>query len=101
LTAWNAAINAHHLGGADVLLDVCRAVRALPPLPADPHPLDLVIEGFALLVTDGHAVALPSLQRAATAVLQLPVEDVPRWGWHVGGVRSAIWDDEAIAVYER
>jgi hypothetical protein len=29
LTAWNAAINAHHLGGADVLLDVCRAVRAL------------------------------------------------------------------------
>jgi ATP/maltotriose-dependent transcriptional regulator MalT len=101
LTAWSAAINAHHLGGADVLLEVCHAVRALPPLPADPHPLDLVIEGFALLITDGRAVALPILQRAATAVLQLPVEDVLRWGWHVGGVRSAIWDDEAIAVYER
>jgi DNA-binding CsgD family transcriptional regulator len=101
LTAWSAAINAHHLGGADVLLEVSHAVHALPPLPADPHPLDLVIEGFALLITDGPAVALPILQRAATAVLQLPVEDVLRWGWHVGGVRSAIWDDEAIAVYER
>ena len=36
LTAWSAAIAAHHLGGADVLLEICRAVRALPPLPADP-----------------------------------------------------------------
>ena len=101
LTAWSAAVTAHHLGGADVLLEVSRAVRALPPLPPDPQPLDLVIEGFALLITDGHVVAMPILQRAATAVLQLPVEDVLRWGWQVGGVRSAAWDDEAIAVYER
>ena len=36
LTAWSAAVTAHHLGGADVLLEVCRAVRALPPLPAGP-----------------------------------------------------------------
>jgi DNA-binding CsgD family transcriptional regulator len=101
LTAWSAAVTAHHLGGASVLLDVSRAVRALPPLPPDPHPLDLVIEGFALLITDGHAVAMPILQRAAKAVLQLPVGDVLRWGWQVGGVRSATWDDDAIAVYER
>src|SRR6516165_3330803 len=101
LTAWSAAVTAHHLGGADVLLEVCRAVRALPPLPSDPHPLDLVIEGFALLVIDGHAAAMPILRRAAKVVLELPVPDVLRWGWHVGGVRSAIWDDEAIEVYER
>jgi DNA-binding CsgD family transcriptional regulator len=101
LTAWSAAITAHHLGGADVLLEVSRAVRALPPLPADPHPLDLVIDGFALLITDGHAAAMPILQRAAKEVLELPVADVLRWGWQVGGVRSATWDDEAIAVYER
>jgi DNA-binding CsgD family transcriptional regulator len=101
LTAWSGAITAHHLGGAGVLLEVSRAVRALPPLPSDPHPLDLVIEGFALLITDGHAVAMPILQRAAEEVLQLPVEDVLRWGWQVGGVRSATWADDAIAVYER
>jgi DNA-binding CsgD family transcriptional regulator len=101
LTAWNAAITAHHLGGAGVLLEVSRAVCALPPLASDPHPLDLVIEGFALLITDGHAVAMPVLQRAAKDVLRLPVEDVLRWGWQVGGVRSAMWDDDALAVYER
>jgi DNA-binding CsgD family transcriptional regulator len=101
LTAFSAANRAHHLGGADILLQVCRAVRALPPLPPDPHPLDLVIEGFAVLITDGHAVAMPILQRAANAVRQLPVEDVLRWGWQVGGVGSAMWGDEAIAVYER
>jgi DNA-binding CsgD family transcriptional regulator len=61
----------------------------------------MVIEGFARVVTDGHAVAMPILQRAAQAVLRLPVEDVVRWGVHVGGVRSLMWDEEAIGVYER
>ncbi len=101
LTAWSAAITAHHLGGADVLLEISRAVRDLPPLPAEPDPLDLVLEGLALLITDGHAVAMPVLKRAAAKALQVPVEDVLRWGWFVGGVRSATWDEDAIAVYER
>jgi DNA-binding CsgD family transcriptional regulator len=101
LTAWSAAVVAHRLGGADGVLEVSRAVRALPPLPADPHPLDVVIEGFALLMTDGPAIAMPVLHRAAKEVLDLPMEDVLRWGWHVGGVRCATWDDDAIAVYER
>ncbi len=101
LTAWHAAAAANHLGGKSVLLEVGRAVRALPPLPPDPHALDLVVEGFALLVTDGHAVAMPILERAAREVMHLPVEDVVQSGVHVGGVRSAIWDDEALAVYER
>ena len=101
LTAWNAAITAHHLGGADIRLEVSRAIRALPPLPPDPHPLDLVIEAFAVLITDGHTAAMPILRRAADDVMHLAVEDVVRWGWHVGGVRTAMWHDEAIAVYER
>jgi DNA-binding CsgD family transcriptional regulator/tetratricopeptide (TPR) repeat protein len=101
LTAWSAAVTAHHLGGAGVLLEICRAVRALPPLTPEPHPLDLVIEGFAVLITDGYAVAMPILQRASKEVLKLPVEDVLRWGWQVGGVRSTMWHDDAIEVYER
>jgi DNA-binding CsgD family transcriptional regulator len=101
LTAWSAAVNAHHLGGRDVLLEISGAIQALPSLPRDPHPLDLATDAFALLISQGHLAAMPILQRAAEAVLQLPVEDVLRWGWQMGGVRSAIWDDEAIAVYER
>ena len=102
LTAWGAAITANHLGGAGVLLEICRAVRALPPLPAAPHPLDLVLEGLALLTTDDRAAATPILQRAAKAVLQLPVEDMLRWGWLAPAASSATWDsDGAIAIYER
>ena len=101
LTAWSGAVTAHHLGGASVLLEVSQAIRVLPPLPPDPHPLDLMIDAFALLVTDGHAAAMPLLRRASDGVMQLAVEDVVRWGWHVGGVRTAMWHDEAITVYER
>jgi DNA-binding CsgD family transcriptional regulator len=101
LIAWSAAVTAQHLGGKEVLLELSRAVLALPPLPPDAHPLDRTINGFALLVTDGHAAAMPALRRAAREVLELPVKDVIRWGWQVGGVRSAIWDDDAIEVYER
>jgi DNA-binding CsgD family transcriptional regulator len=101
LTAWSAAITAHHLGGADILLEISRAIRALPPLPPDPHPLDLMIEAFAVLITEGHAAAMPILQRTANDVMHLAVEDIVRWGWYVGGVRTAIWHDEAITVYER
>jgi DNA-binding CsgD family transcriptional regulator len=101
LTAWTAATVAHHLGGSDVLLEICRAARALPPLPPNPHLLDLVLEAFALLITDGHAAAMPVLRRATAHALRLPVEDVLQWSTQVGGVRSAMWDDDAIAIYER
>jgi DNA-binding CsgD family transcriptional regulator len=102
LTAWAAAVTANHLGGAEVLLEICHAARALPPLPADPHPLDLVLDGLAMLITDGRVAATPILQRAAKAVMQLQVEDVIRWGWMAPGPSSATWDsDGAIAIYER
>ena len=52
-----------------------------PPAPGAPRPLDLLLEGLALLTTDGHAAATPTLQRAATALADIAVEDVLRWGW--------------------
>ena len=102
LTAWGAAITAGHLGGADILVDVCRAVRALPPLTADAHPLHLVLDGLALLTTAGRAAATPVLQRAANAVDRLSVEDVLRWGWLAPAASKAIWDwDGFVALDER
>ena len=76
MTAWSAAVTAGYLGGADDLVEISRAVRALPPLSADPHPLDLALEAFALLSTEGYAVATPVLRRAAKAVLVSS-----RWKW--------------------
>lgn len=101
LTAWFAAIAADHLGRAGMVDEISRAVRALPPLPTDPDPLDLALEAFALLSTEGYAVATPVLRRAAKAVLQLPAEDVLRWGWMVASAAQATWDEDVTTLDER
>ena len=94
LTAWGAAGLAEDVAARDVLLEICRAVRALPPRPGAPGPLDLLLDGLALLITEGHAVAAPTLQRAELALADMPAEDVLRWGWMAVGASVAIWHYE-------
>jgi hypothetical protein len=62
----------------------------------------VLLDGFALLVTDGRAAAAATLQRAAKALIDIPAADVLRWGWVATGASSAIWDDEGMrAIYAR
>jgi DNA-binding CsgD family transcriptional regulator len=83
-------------GDADVLLEICRSAQALPPPPDGPRPLDLTLEGLALLITDGHAAAATTLQRAAKVLTSIPVDDVLRWGWVATRTSSAVWDYEGF-----
>ena len=83
-------------GDADVLLEICRSVRGLPLPPDGPRPLDLTLEGLALLITDGHAAAATTLQRAAKVLTSIPVDDVLRWGWIATRTSSAVWDYEGF-----
>ena len=102
LTAWGAASVAGQLAGEGVLLEISRAVQALPPRPGAPRPLDLLLDGLALLTTDGHAAATPTLQAAAKALTDIPVEDVLRWGWIAMAASNAVWDnDGARAISAR
>jgi DNA-binding CsgD family transcriptional regulator len=96
LTAWGAALVAAHVAGEGILLEICHAVRALPPPPVAPRPLDLLLEGLALLITEGHAAATPSLQRAAKGLAEVPVEDVVRWGWIAASASALLWDIEGM-----
>jgi DNA-binding CsgD family transcriptional regulator/tetratricopeptide (TPR) repeat protein len=96
LIAWGAAGLAEDLAARDVLEEVCRAVLALAPPSGTPRPLDLLLDGFALLITEGHAAAVPTLRRAALAVADIPVDDILRWGWMAAGARAAMWDDEGL-----
>jgi DNA-binding CsgD family transcriptional regulator len=98
LTAWGMAVS---VADQDTLMSVSRAVRNIPS-PPSPGPLDLLLDGFALLVTDGRAAAAATLQRAAKALIDLPAADVLRWGWVATGASAAIWDDEGMrAIYAR
>jgi hypothetical protein len=83
LDAWRAAWAAGYLAGAGDLLEVSRAVRALPPPAHPPRPADLLLDGLALLVTDGPAAAAPVLRQATSAVADadLPADKVLRWSW--------------------
>jgi DNA-binding CsgD family transcriptional regulator len=96
LTAWRAAGMAGHLTGAGVLAEICRRVQALPPPAGTPRPLDVFLDGLALLITDGHAAAAPALRRAAVALAGVPVEDVLRWGSVAAGASALVWDFEGM-----
>jgi DNA-binding CsgD family transcriptional regulator len=92
LTAWGAAVFA----GGGVLLEICRAARALPPPRGAPSPVDLLLDGLALLTTEGHAAAISSLQGAAKALADSPVEDVLRLGWAARAASALVWDFEGM-----
>ena len=94
LVAWGAGVLAGPVAGGDVFGEICRAARALPPRPGRRRPLDLLLDGLALLTTDGHAAAIPALQQAAKALTDLPVEDLLRWGWMAQSASMTVWDDE-------
>jgi DNA-binding CsgD family transcriptional regulator len=102
LTAWGAAVTAGHLGEPAHLSEICNAVRALPPLPPDPHPLEMLLDGIALVVTDGRAAATPVLQRASAAVATMPAEDVLRWGWFSNSGNATTWNfDQYGEIFKR
>ncbi|MBW6439108.1 AAA family ATPase [Actinoplanes hulinensis] len=94
LLAWGAA--ALVAADEESLMAISRAMRALPPPDGTPRPIDLVLAGYALLVTDGRAAAIPTLQRAMTGLADYPTQDLLKWGWVACGVSCAIWDDQVM-----
>jgi DNA-binding CsgD family transcriptional regulator len=96
LAGWGAAGITGYLATGDVGLEICRAVQSLPPTNGNPRPLELLLDGLALLATDGHVAAVPSLQRAADALTHIPVDDVLRWGWMATEASCLVWDVEGM-----
>jgi DNA-binding CsgD family transcriptional regulator/tetratricopeptide (TPR) repeat protein len=96
LTAWMAATYAGHLAGADHLLEVCRAAQALPPPEQASGPLDMLLQGLALLVTDGPTAAAPALRPAVSAFAgaDIPVSDRLQFGPMAQGAAIALWNEE-------
>ena len=96
LTAWIAATYAGRLAGAGHLQEVCRAAQALPPPEPPPGPLDLLLEGLALLGTDGPAAAASALRRAVRAFASedIPMEDRLQFGPMAQGAAIALWDED-------
>ena len=68
--AYLTALGTAMWAGPEQLSAVAEAARAAPAGPESPRTVDLLLDGFALRVTDGFAAAAPVLRRALDMVLE-------------------------------
>ena len=88
------------VGGAPA---VAEAARAAPTGTAPPRTVDVLLDAFAIRLTEGYAAAAPTLARALELLLAIDVgdEDVSR-RLSVSNTRNSnivvleMWDDEAL-----
>jgi DNA-binding CsgD family transcriptional regulator/tetratricopeptide (TPR) repeat protein len=94
LEAFTAALFVGRLSPA--VGEVARAARMAPAPPAPARAPDLLLDGLALLVTDGYAAGTPALRRALLAFRDqdISVEEGLSWLWLAGRAAMAVWDDE-------
>jgi DNA-binding CsgD family transcriptional regulator len=100
LDAWSAALFAGRLASAGGLAEVSHEARRAPPAAEPARPSDELLDGLALLLTDGRAAAAPILQSAVTAFAgdSVDVEEVLRWGWLATIAAVVVWDYDACAA---
>jgi len=100
LDALSAALFAGRLGGGVGILQVAEAARRAHPAVEPPGALDLLLDGIALLLTEGHAAGALTLKRALTAFRRFVVsrDGGMRWFWLASHAATDLWDDEAWDV---
>src|SRR5262249_47977933 len=98
LRAWMAAAHAGHLAGAGHIVEVSRAARALPPPKQPPRPLDLLLDGLALLAIDGPGAAAPALRQAASAFASADAsaQELLEFGLMAYVAAMALWDEDGV-----
>ena len=94
LEAFTAALFVGRLSPA--VGEVARAARMAPAPPAPARAPDLLLDGLALLVTEGYAAGTPALRRALLAFRSqdISAEQGLSWLWLAGRAAMAVWDDE-------
>jgi DNA-binding CsgD family transcriptional regulator len=96
LEAWVAAMFAGQFAGAGSLHEVARAARSAPPPAGASRPSDLLLDGLAVLATEGRAEAAPLLRRAARVFAEgeITVEEGLRWCWLATAAAAMVWEEE-------
>ena len=97
LEALGAAVFAGSLAGGTRVLEVASAARAAPPPPSPARPLDLLLDGLALLISEGYSAGAATLRRAVTAFRSeevAPGEGL-RWLWLAARTAALLWDYES------
>ena len=95
MTAWFAASQAGPTREGD-FHEICRAILALPQPVDRLRPHHMLLNGLAVLITEGFAAAAPTLQRAAEVLPDMSDEEVLRWGIAGTAATAAMWDQEGL-----
>ena len=95
LDALVAAVYVGRLVGDVGVLEVARAARSIPP--STERPSDLLLDGLAILITDGYSAGTPLLQQALREFRtdSLPGAEALRRLWFATHVAHDLWDDES------
>jgi DNA-binding CsgD family transcriptional regulator len=95
LDALVAALFVGRLAGDVGVVQVAEAARAAPTSSA--RPSDQLLDGFALVLTEGYDTGATALKQAVTAFRSddLPMLDAVRWLWHATHAAHDLWDDES------
>ncbi|MET0765248.1 MAG: AAA family ATPase, partial [Blastococcus sp.] len=94
LDALSAALFAGRLAAGPGARQVAEAVRSAPP-PEAPRKGDTLLEGLAVLFTDGYAPAAPLARRAVRAYAggELTMDEALRSAWLAAAMAVSLWDD--------
>jgi DNA-binding CsgD family transcriptional regulator len=94
LDALAAAIFAGRLALGGGVREVAEAARMAPPPPGPARGPDLLLDGVALLVTEGYPAGAPVLRQAVSAFRGTDVsrEEGLRWLWLASYAAAIVWD---------
>jgi len=97
LDALAAAVSVGRLARDATLLEVAQAARAAPEPVTAVRPPDLLLEGLAVLVTDGRTAAAELLTQAVAAFRgdDVTTEESLRWMWLAGRLADELKDDDS------
>jgi DNA-binding CsgD family transcriptional regulator/tetratricopeptide (TPR) repeat protein len=98
-TLW-AAMFVGRLAGGTGLLEAAEAASAAPPSPQPPRAPDLLLDGLAMLLTQGYPAGIPILNRALNAFQSesITMEEEIRWLHLACRIAVDLWDDTAWEV---
>jgi DNA-binding CsgD family transcriptional regulator len=94
LEALTAALFAGRLAKGASAVDIAKAARTAPQPVGPSRASDLLLDGLALLITEGPVAGTPVLQRALDAFRgdAVSTEERLRWSWLAGRAAGYIWD---------
>jgi hypothetical protein len=100
LDALWAAMFVGRLATGGGLLEVAQAARGAPPSSQPPRPADLLLDGLALMITEGQGAGMAMLSRALGAFRgeHISKEEEVRWLHFASRTAVDMWDDESWDV---